>query len=66
LKPGLIPGFFVVERYVQISAYEFKWNSRGKVKIPSSFIEKCHTIGTVIVQDNFRDFVRCDFTHMIE
>lgn len=52
---------FIEESNGKIIAYEFKWNSRGKVKIPQSFIENYNAVAKVIDRDNFRTFVRTDF-----
>ena len=47
----------IEERNGAIAAFEFKWNSRGKVKLPSSFMKTYAATGTVIDKDNFREFV---------
>ena len=49
---------FIEERDGKIGAYEFKWNSKGKKKIPRSFLQEYHAEGTVIDIENFRNFVR--------
>lgn len=49
---------FIEESNGKISAFEFKWNSRGKNKIPISFIQEYGASGKVIDKENFRDFVR--------
>ena len=49
---------FIEERDGKICAYEFKWNSKGKKKIPRSFLQEYHAEGTVIDIENFRNFVR--------
>jgi predicted AAA+ superfamily ATPase len=49
---------FIEERDGKIVAYEFKWNSKGKKKIPRSFLQEYHAEGTVIDIENFRNFVR--------
>ena len=48
---------FIEERDGQISAFEFKWNSRGKNKIPNIFLQSYGAQGFVIDKDSFRDFV---------
>ena len=48
---------FIEERDGHISAFEFKWNSRGKNKIPNIFLQTYEATGRVIDKDNFRDFV---------
>lgn len=48
---------FVEETNGQLTAYEFKWNSKGKAKIPLSFINQYNAIGKIIDKENFREFV---------
>lgn len=48
----------IEERDGQLHAFEFKWNRRGKDKLPSSFISEYGAIGQVIDTDHFREFVR--------
>jgi len=48
----------IEERDGQLKAFEFKWQRRGKDKIPTSFLNEYHASGTIIVKDNFREFVR--------
>jgi len=48
---------FVEDKDGQISAYEFKWNSGGRNKIPKSFIENYSATGKTIDIENFREFV---------
>ena len=48
---------FIEESGGEIRAYEFKWKSGGRNKIPKSFLENYHAIGTVIDKENFREFV---------
>ncbi len=40
-----------------ISAYEFKWNKKGKIKIPKKFIETYDANIKIIDRENFIDFV---------
>lgn len=49
---------FIEERDGKISAYEFKWDSKGKKKIPPVFLREYQAEGIVIDIHNFRDFVR--------
>lgn len=49
---------FVEERGGQLSAFEFKWASKKKTKIPASFIEEYGAKGSIIDNENFRSFVR--------
>jgi hypothetical protein len=49
---------FIEESEGKISAYEFKWNSKAKAKIPGIFTEKYGAEGKVIDRNNFREFVR--------
>lgn len=48
---------FIEESSGKISAYEFKWRSGGRNKIPSSFIENYKASGTIIDRENFRTFL---------
>lgn len=46
-----------------INAYEFKWNPKAKVKLPSAFINTYNADVSVISKENFRDFILTnDFT----
>lgn len=49
---------FVEDKDGAVHAFEFKWNSRGKNKIPAAFLSQYNATGTVIDIQNFRDFVR--------
>lgn len=49
---------FIEERDGQLKAFEFKWQRRGKDKIPASFLNEYQATGTIIDKDNFREFVR--------
>ncbi len=49
---------FIEEVNGQLTAYEFKWNSRGKHKIPAAFIREYQASGKVIDKENFREFAR--------
>ena len=49
---------FVEESNGQITAYEFKWNSKGKAKIPIAFLNEYKANGKIIDKENFRNFVR--------
>lgn len=48
----------IEERDGQLHAFEFKWNRRGKDKLPASFMSEYGAIGQVIDKENFREFVR--------
>lgn len=48
---------FIEESSGKISAYEFKWRSGGRNKIPTSFLENYKAEGTIIDRENFRTFV---------
>ncbi len=48
---------FIEESGGQIKAFEFKWKSGGRNKIPKVFLENYAATGLVIDKDNFRDFV---------
>lgn len=41
----------------KISGFEFKWNPKAKVNIPSSFVKNYNAEVTVISKENFRGFV---------
>jgi predicted AAA+ superfamily ATPase len=49
---------FVEDSNGQITAFEFKWQSKGKAKIPAVFLKDYKAIGHVIDKENFREFVR--------
>jgi predicted AAA+ superfamily ATPase len=49
---------FIEEKDGTINAYEFKWNSRGKKKIPTTFLREYNAEGFIIDVNNFRSFVR--------
>ena len=51
---------FVEESGGQINAYEFKWKSGGRNKIPRSFLESYKAKGTTIDKENFRNFILTD------
>lgn len=40
-----------------ITGFEFKWNPKSKVKIPSSFVKSYNADVMIITKDNFRNFV---------
>ena len=48
---------FIEDSVGQITAFEFKWKSGGRNKIPKAFLENYAAKGIVIDRDNFRDFV---------
>lgn len=49
---------YVEELSGQLYGYEFKWNSKKKIKIPRNFIQKYDAKEKVINRDNFREFVK--------
>jgi hypothetical protein len=49
---------FLEDSNGQITAFEFKWQSKVKVKIPAVFLKDYNAIGHVIDKENFREFVR--------
>ena len=51
---------FVEETNGQVTAHEFKWNSKGKAKIPAVFLNQYNAIGKIIDKENFREFVRIE------
>jgi len=48
---------FVEEKNGHVIGYEFKWKAKGKVKFPSTFINRYNSKIEVIDRDNFRNFV---------
>ncbi|MDP2386613.1 MAG: ATP-binding protein [Bacteroidota bacterium] len=48
---------FVEEANGAINAFEFKWKSGGRKKIPNSFLETYSATGKIIDRGNFREFV---------
>jgi predicted AAA+ superfamily ATPase len=49
---------YIEERDGVLKAFEFKWNSKGKNRIPAAFLREYEAEGLVIDIHNFRDFVR--------
>lgn len=49
---------FVEDSNGQLTAFEFKWKSKGSAKIPTAFLREYDAIGILIDKDNFREFVR--------
>ncbi|MBL0339850.1 MAG: ATP-binding protein [Bacteroidetes bacterium] len=49
---------FVEEKNGQIHAFEFKWKSGGRNKIPTTFLNEYNAIGKTIDRDNFREFIK--------
>jgi predicted AAA+ superfamily ATPase len=41
-----------------VSAYEFKWSSLKKIKLPKSFQEAYHPSFVVVSKENFREFLK--------
>lgn len=48
---------FIEESEGKINAYEFKWKSGGRKRIPKSFLTNYEAAGHTIDKENFRDFV---------
>lgn len=48
---------FVEEVQGKIMGYEFKWNKKGKNKLPKTFTQTYDATSNIIDQQNFRDFV---------
>lgn len=48
---------FIEEKNGNINAFEFKWKSGGRNKIPKSFLENYQATGKVIDKENFREFI---------
>lgn len=51
---------YIEEMNGHLQAYEFKWSSKGRVKLPSTFTNRYGVEGRVIDHDHFRDFLRID------
>jgi predicted AAA+ superfamily ATPase len=49
---------FIEEINGKLFAYEFKWNNRGKVKIPAAFTREYQANTAIIDKNNFREFAR--------
>jgi hypothetical protein len=49
---------YIEERDGTLTAFEFKWNSKGKNRIPTTFLKGYEAEGMVIDIHNFREFVR--------
>lgn len=49
---------YVERRGLNISAYEFKWNPKKRVKISSTFTKAYNAEGYLINRDNFREFIK--------
>ena len=49
---------FIEEKDGALIAYEFKWKSQGKKKVPASFLKTYAAEGQVIDRENFRTFVK--------
>jgi predicted AAA+ superfamily ATPase len=49
---------FVEDSNGKLTAFEFKWKSKGSAKIPKAFLREYDASGTLIDRDNFREFVR--------
>lgn len=50
---------YVEEADGKITGFEFKWNPRAKVNIPSNFVKTYNSDVVVVTKENFRDFVLC-------
>ncbi len=53
---------YVEEEAGKVSAYEFKWNPKTKVRFPKTFTEEYDSSGEIITRENFREFVRIEST----
>lgn len=54
---------YIEERDGTLTAFEFKWNSKGKNRIPTTFLKGYEAQGMVIDIHNFREFVRFKTDH---
>ena len=41
----------------KITGFEFKWNPKAKINIPSNFVKTYHAEVEVVSRENFREFV---------
>ncbi len=48
---------FVEEESGNLSAFEFKWKTKRKIKTPKPFMETYNTEAKIIDRNNFREFV---------
>lgn len=48
---------YVEETNGRISAFEFKWNDKGRTKIPQTFLDTYHAKGNIVSKENFRSFL---------
>jgi predicted AAA+ superfamily ATPase len=51
---------FIEDKNGTRSAFEFKWKSNDRKKIPRAFTEQSNAEGKIIDKENFRDFARID------
>ncbi len=49
---------FIEEANGELTAYEFKWKSKGVDKIPRAFLNKYDAKSQIIDKENFRTFIR--------
>lgn len=48
---------YIEEKDGKLLAFEFKWNPKAKVKVPSTFVKTYDTEVKVVHRENFRDFL---------
>ena len=48
---------YVEESGGKITGFEFKWNPKAKINIPSNFVKTYHAEVEVVSRENFREFV---------
>jgi len=48
---------FIEEENGNLSAFEFKWNAKGKTKLPKTFMNNYDSSGSFVDRSNFREFV---------
>ncbi len=51
---------FIEETNGTLEAFEFKWSSKGRIKLPSTFSQRYGIEGRFIDRENFRSFLRME------
>lgn len=51
---------FIEETNGTLEAFEFKWSSKGRIKLPSTFSKRYGIEGRFIDRENFRSFLRME------
>jgi len=48
---------YIEDRGQELTAFEFKWSTKAKARIPKTFLNNYKAESAIITPDNFRDFV---------